>query len=165
MNLKVIATLLILAGLCGCANLPKEKSGLEGKPLPSFSLFLADSITHFNTSAIPSGQPIVLFYFGPYCPYSRAQMDDIIAHIKTLNSIRFYILTTSPFSEMKTFYTDYQLQKYPNIVVGVDYTSYFGDYFNAPGVPCLAIYDRQKRLKEILHGKSDISTIKEIAFE
>jgi thiol-disulfide isomerase/thioredoxin len=163
--MKVIATLLVLASLCGCASRHKEKSGLEGKSLPSFNLFLSDSTTHFNTSQIPTGKPVVLFFFGPYCPYSRAEMADIVDHMKTLQEIQFYVFTTAQFPDMKNFYKEYQLQKYRNIVVGIDYTNFFGSYFKAPGVPYLAVYDAQKKLKEVLVGKSDVSVLKQIASE
>lgn len=163
--MKVLTFLIVLAGLYGCASRHKEKTGLEGKPLPSFSLFLSDSSTHFNTASIPSGEPIVLFFFGPYCPYSRAQMAEITANMKTFSNVRFYVFTTAQFPDMKSFYKDYELQKYSNVTVGIDYTDFFGTYFKATGVPYLAIYDGQKKLKEVLIGKSDASVLKQIAFE
>src|SRR5450432_1314673 len=112
--MKRLVTVLVLASLAGCKNYsqPQEKTGLEGNPLPAFSLFLADSVTHFNTAIIPEGKPIALFYFGPYCPYSRAEMDDILSHMKTFSNIRFYLITSSPFSDLKAFYDHYNLKKY-----------------------------------------------------
>ncbi|PSL45692.1 hypothetical protein CLV51_104399 [Chitinophaga niastensis] len=161
--MKNAIILLLLVGLCGCFGREPEKTVLKGKSMPSFNLLLADSITHLNTISIPAGKPIVLFYFGPNCPYSRAQMDEIIENMPSLKDIQFYIFTTAPFPEMKGFYDHYQLRKYPNMAVGLDYDNFFSDYFKAIGVPYMAIYGRDKRLNEAFVGKVGGSQIKEIA--
>src|SRR5882757_9947523 len=113
---------LFLISLIGCTSKDPVRNNLKGKKMPSFSLLLADSITYINTADIPSGKAIVLFSFGPSCPYSRAQMEEIIEDMPSLKNIRFYIFTTWPFKEMKKFYSLYHLEKYPNIIVGEDYT-------------------------------------------
>lgn len=151
MRKEAFTSLLII--LSGCFAKAPEKTGLEGKPMPSFNLLLADSTTYLNTNSISSGKPIVLFYFGPDCPYSRAQMEEIIEDINILKDIRFYVFTTAAFSEMKEFYKHYQLDKYPNITVGIDYANFFGDYFEAIGVPYIAIYGKNKKLNKAFMGK------------
>jgi thiol-disulfide isomerase/thioredoxin len=164
-KVKLITLFLLSINIYGCFNRPTEKTGLEGNTMPSFDLLLEDSITNLNTANIPSGKPIVLFFFGPYCPYSRVQMESIVTNIKSLTNIQFYIFTRSPFKDMKLFSTYYQLRKYKNIAVGIDYTNYFGSYFKTPGVPYTAIYDTKKRLKQVLIGKSSAALIKDIAEE
>ena len=163
--MKYISLFLLLSALVGCFAKDPLKTGLEGNPLPSFNLLLADSITHFNTSKIPTGRPIVLFYFGPHCPYSRAQMDNIVKDMAILKDIRFYIFTSYSFGEMKSFYNHYQLKKYLNITTGVDTENFFGNYFEARGVPYLAIYNKDKRLNKAFIGKMYGSQIKEVAEE
>ncbi|SRR5258708_8230062 len=163
--MKKIAIIFLFAGLSGCYSKQPEKTGLEGKPLPSFNLFLADSATYFNTGSIPAGKPVVLLFFGPHCPYSRAQMEEIIEGMTILRDIRFYIFTTDQFEEMKSFYNEYRLYRYPNVTVGIDYTNFFGDYFKAKGVPYMAIYGKGKKLKEVFMGKVYGKQIKEAAEE
>ena len=158
--------IIVLSGLAGCFNhQPTIKTGFEGKPMPSFNLLLMDSTTLFNTSTIPEGKPIVFFLLNPVCPYCRAETEDMINDMKSLSNIRFYLFSNFSFDMIKQFYDHYQLNKYPNIVVGQDYTAYFGDYYKAPGVPYIAFYRKDKRLNEVLMGKIEINTIKEIAFK
>jgi len=154
---------IIIITLVGCFGKEPEKTGLEGKTLPSFKLFLADSTTYFDTKDIPSGKPVVLFYFGPHCPYSKSQMLEIINNMESLKDIRFYIFTTWSFRELKMFYSLHELKKYPNLVAGVDYTNFFANYFSAEGVPYLAIYGKDKRLKGCFVGKIDGNQIKSVA--
>jgi hypothetical protein len=162
---KFTLIIILLAGSTGCLQCPKYKTGLEGKPLPAFDLFLVDSVTHFNTADITAGDPIVIFCFSPYCPYCRAQMEDIVAHIDKIKNIRIFIVTSYPFKDFKSFYDRFHLNRFPNIKAGVDQRQYFLHYFSVPGVPYLAIYDTQKRLKQVLMGKTALSTIREIAYK
>ena len=151
--MKKIVFLFPFAVLMGCFGKNPEKTGLEGKPLPAFTLLLSDSTTHFNTASIPAGDPVVLFYFGPYCPYSRAQMEEILNHMQSLDKIHFYIFTTYPFGDMKKFYAYYQLNKYKNITVGIDTNNFFGEYFEARGFPYTAVYGKDKKLKKAFLGE------------
>ena len=161
--MKKILLILFLAGFTACSDKNGEKTGLEGRPLPVFNLLLADSITHFNTQQIPKGKPIALFYFGPYCPYSHAQMEEIIDNMHSLQNIQFYVFTTWPYSDMRNFYTHYQLEKYPNITVGLDYTNFVGSYFHVKGVPYMAIYGKDKRLHQSFIGEISSNQIKRVA--
>lgn len=164
--MKKIFTFLLFISMTGCSDpVPSITTGLEGKPIPSFELLLMDSTTRLNTTNIPAGEPIVLFYFSPYCPYCRAQTQEIVDELKSLNHIRFYLLSNFPFHSVKQYYNHYQLKNYPNIIVGQDFAMYFERYFKASGVPYIAVYQKDKRLRQVLVGKVDTRVIKEIALE
>jgi len=151
--MKKIAFLLLLASLFGCYARDPVTTGQEGKLLPAFDMLLADSVTHLNTKNIPGDKPIVFFYFGPYCPYSRAQMDEIIQDMDILKDMRFYLLTYAPYGQMKDFYNHYALGKYPNITVGLDTARFFKNFYEIEGVPYLAVYGKDKRLKKAFIGE------------
>jgi hypothetical protein len=151
--MKQAIVLLIITALFGCYGSEPEKTGLEGKPLPSFKLLLTDSTTYIDTKNIPKGKPIVLFYYGPYCPYSKAQMEEIIDDINVFNNVQIYVFMTGRFRDMKTFYTHYRLDKYKNIVAGLDFSGFFRQYFELIGVPFIAIYNKDMKLNKAFVGK------------
>jgi protein-disulfide isomerase len=126
---------------------------------------LMDSVSRLSTSNIPTGKPIVVFFFSPSCPYCRAQTEDLIKNIQSLGDIRFYLLAQLPFAPVRKYYTHYQLEKYTNITLGLDYETYFGKYYKANAVPYIAIFNKEKQLKHVLVGNVGSKTIKEIAFE
>jgi hypothetical protein len=161
--MRQIALLILGLYLAGCYSKQPEKTGLEGKPLPSFKLLLTDSTTYFDTKEITKGKPVALFLFGPHCPYSKAQMEEIIEDMDILKDIHFYIFTNWSFPEMKAFYSHYQVNKYPNITMGQDYKNFFVDHFEAKGVPYMAIYGKDLKLRKAFVGKIFGSQIKEIA--
>lgn len=152
--MKCFVAILSFCFLMSCFSSEPEKTRHEGERLPSFKILLMDSTSILDTRDIPASKSFVFFYFGPHCPYSRAQMKEILGNIEKLKSYHFYIISGWPFSELKDFYTHYQLYKYSNITAGYDYTHVFTGYLNIKGVPYLAVYNANKTLKESFAGKT-----------
>lgn len=125
---------------------------LEGQALPSFKLLLPDSTTVVDVSRGLPNKPVVLFYFGPDCPYCQAEISEITREMDKLKNIQFYLFTVYPFDEMKKFYANFQLDKYPNIITGYDYELSFFEHFKIQSVPGIAIYGKDKRLKGTFVG-------------
>jgi hypothetical protein len=161
--MKYLLLIIIPLTLTGCFSREPEKTGYEGTPMPSFKLLLQDSLTYLDTKNISLGKPVVMLYYGPYCPFSRAQMEDIIENISILKEVDFYIFTSWPFDDMKKFNIAYKLYKYPNITGGMDYTHFFPNYFEAKGVPYIAIYGKDKKFKKAFFGKTSSYQIKKAA--
>lgn len=160
MRVTILTLCLGLFVCCQRNNLPK--TGLEGNPIPSVNVFCSDSITYLNTGNIPAGKPIVLLLFDPYCPYCRAETEDILKNMKSMQDVRFYLLTSSPFNDMTAFYKNFALSKYKNVTVGIDTGFAFIKYFKISGVPFTAIYDDEKKLKQTFSGKIEAKVIKDI---
>lgn len=162
--IMVVLGLFLYAGACRILGYPllshSEKidylrpvvTGHEGELLPSIDLVLADSILHIDLASVPSGSPIVLFYFITDCPYCQAETREIINNISSMRHIQFYLLTPYPYIYMKSFSNDYKLEKYSNIKVGSELNFKFGSYFSTQYVPFIAIYDKKKRLKAAFNG-------------
>jgi len=151
--MKKLIVLVAVILMAGCYSTDPETTGKEGKTVPSFRILEPDSTTYFNTEKIPEGKSFALFFFGPYCPYSRGQMEEIIEDMDKLKDIHFYVFTQAPFNEMKEFYNTYHLDKYPNVTAGYDFTNFFADYFEVEGVPYMAIYGKDKKLRKAFKGK------------
>lgn len=158
--MKQISLILLLAILAGCYSAEPEKTGLEGKAMPSFKILLPDSTTYVDTKDIKTGKPVVIFYYSPHCPYSRAQMEEMIEEKDKLENVQLYLVTPVSFAEMKEFYNHYQLNKYPNIIAGCDYENFVGNYFKVLGYPYTAIYNNEKKLNKAFVGKIYTKQIK-----
>jgi thiol-disulfide isomerase/thioredoxin len=162
--MKLIVALGMILLMNSCFD-GQSKVGFEGQLMPSFNILLIDSITKLNTNSIPTGEPVVFFFISPHCPYCKAQTEQIITNMKSLNNIKFYILTTFPLPDLKSFYTHYQLNKYSNISVGLDYDFYFPNHFKVNRIPYLAIYNKDKILKQVFIGNVSASKLKDIVVE
>jgi len=165
--MKFFHYLFVLLLVCSCHDISKSKTetGLEGNMLPSFDLLLVKDSTKLNTGNIHEGQPFVLFYFSPDCPYCKSQTEDIINNIKTLKNIHFYFVSPFPFQALKEYYNFYHLRNYSNVTVGRDLNIFFQNYYKANSVPYLAIYKNDKKLSKILIGKVNTTIIKSHVFD
>jgi len=160
---KKLILVAVISGLTGCFEPPVMQPDREGAKLPSFDLLLLDSTTKYNTVKFDDKKPLVMLYMSPDCPYSRAQTEAIIKDMRSLEDIQFCLLTVAPLMQFKDFYKELQLEKYPNITAGVDYDDFFGKHFNVPGVPYMAIYNSDKKLKQVLIGQVDVNKIRDIS--
>lgn len=150
--MKNIATILLMLSFCSCYERQSKQTALTGEALPSFNLLLLDGSTYLNTGSIRSGKPTVLFFFSPNCPYSRAQMREIVEKMPLLKNIQFYIITNSSLTELKLFYKSYDLGRYRNITVGQDGSNFMIQHFKINSVPATFFYDANKHLKDMFEG-------------
>lgn len=130
-----------------------EKTGLEGRLIPSIPLLLTDSTTWLNTEDIPTGKPFIVMGFSPWCIHCQALTVDIKEHIKEFKDTRIYYITPDWFKNMKIFYGFYKLSQYPNFVMGRDSANLLFHFFNTNKTPLIAIFDAKKRLKKVIPGQ------------
>lgn len=150
---------LILLTLTGCFGKKAEITGKEGQLLPEFNILLIDS-NYMNTKNIKSGKPTVFFIFSTYCPYCKSQLLSILDDTSALRNAHIYMISKEPMPELIQYYQAAHLEKYPNISMGVDTAGFLGDYMNIKGIPYLALYDSEKKLRKAYLGPTNISTIK-----
>lgn len=150
--MKCIFFIAIISMLVSCNSRLPNKTGFEGKALPDFKLLLLDSSTYLNTGSIPTGKPFTVIYIGTHCPYSKAQVEEIVERIKDLKGFSIYIITADSFREMNKLAKHYQLYQYENIVVGVDTKDAFGNFYKITGMPFTALYGKDKLLKKAFSG-------------
>ena len=155
-----INIVLLSIFFCSCYGNQPENTGLEGEPMPSIMLLMPDSITSVNTKDGPDDKASVLLYIGPYCPYSRAQMNEIVTHISDLKNIQFYVFTSWPLFDMKKFCNQYHLNNYQNIKAGVITNDFFDKHFETKGVPYIIIYGRDKKLRKVFLGNIESAEIR-----
>ena len=164
--MKKTALLILTILLISCEHQQSFlHTGLEGKPLPKFDILLMDSTTQYNTESIPTGSPIVFFFFNPHCPYCRKETQDVLDNIKYLSSIRFYWLSNYPFHQIKEYYDYYHIDNYKNIIVGQDSKIYFAKYYKATGVPYTAVFNKQKCLVKAVEGPITLKSLRRIIYQ
>jgi len=154
--------LLVLIGwtLVAAFNAPLyETTGLEGRPIPSFNLHLANDKTWLNSNDIPAGKPFIVFGFDPGCSHCQNLTLWIKQEIKNFKDIPIYYVTGAHFNYMNAFYKFYKLADYPNIKMGRDSTNTFFHTFHRQTTPLIAIFDAKKRLRHVISGEPTIQQL------
>lgn len=138
----------------------RVKTGLEGKPIPNFTVLALDSIMQINIAKRSANKSYVIFSFAPWCPYCKTQTQELIKNIQSLDNVDIYMLSVSPIQELNAYADKYELKKYKNIILVQDPTYSFISYFNNSAVPYFAIVDSANKLKYVIQGKSSIREIR-----
>ncbi len=162
---QVIFAVLLFSSLS--CHLRKDsvpvKTGLEGQPIASFTGLLTDSTTRINTADIPTGKPVILLFFSPYCPFCRAEVTDLVKNIVALRDARLYLFTNYPLKSLKQFSVAYHLEQYTNIVAAQDYNNFLQSHYNPVAVPFTVVFDREKKLKNAFVGRLSAEQIEHVA--
>lgn len=162
--MRSLLFVLIIAGI-GIASCTRYKRALPpgiDKDMPSFNIQLLDTTVKLNTANIPKGKTVVLFFFGPDCPYCQALTREITKRMDELKDVRFYMATMSDFKEIQMYDTLFKLDQYKNVTIGKDIKGFFVTYYKAPGFPYLVIYDKKKEFKQIVIGGVGVDSLKKV---
>jgi len=154
--------LFIVTALYSCSENDPLRTGLEGKPIPNFSILLKDSSTFVNTAELATKKPFVLLYFSSHCPHCKDQIQDIVDNISSLHNIEFLFVTKDSKQKIEEIYNKYNLAQYKNITLGNDTGYSIAQYYGAFSVPYLAIYNKDMRLMHAYLGKMSTSQIRNV---
>jgi thiol-disulfide isomerase/thioredoxin len=146
----IYALLFISTTWCSCMqDKPQQayKTGMEGKPIPSFAIQLLDSSSFIHSEEIGDDKKFVLFYFSPTCPYCRSQMRDMVNNIEKFKNEPLYIITNADLKSTKAFADYFKLKGLQNVIVGRDTGSVVLSSYRLNTVPFTAFYDKNKLLK------------------
>lgn len=113
--------------------------------LPVFSLLKTDS-TVFTQKNIDKNKKVLIMLFSPDCGFCKIQTDSIIAGIDKLKDVEIIMATFEPMPAITTFYQRFGLERFPNIILGRDTRYFFTPFYEATGVPFLALYDEKGKL-------------------
>jgi len=159
--MRVLFVALLLVGIFSCQRQRPLPPGIDRK-MPDFKIQLLDTTVKLNTAAIPQGQPVVLFFFGPDCPYCQALTRELTKRMDELKDTRFYMVSVADFKEIHMYDTLFKLDKFKNVTIGKDVDGFFFSYYKAPGFPYLAVYDKKKEFREIIIGGISVDSLKKV---
>lgn len=114
--------------------------------VPPLKLLLADSTTVYTSDDLPKKSAVLYMLFSPQCDHCIQQTDSILANIEKFKGIQIVMATVLPFDRLKKFHADYNLDQYPNIVVGRDYEFLLPGFYQTHSLPTLGFYDKKKKL-------------------
>lgn len=160
--MRVLFLALVVIGIISCQRPLRPLPEGIARELPAFKIQMMDTAVKFNTADIPKGKPVVLFFFGPDCPYCQNLTREIVARMNELKDVRFYLVSIADFKEIHMYDTLFKLDKYKNVTIGKDMDAFFFKYYKAPGYPYLAVYDKKKEFREIIVGGIGVDSLKKV---
>jgi hypothetical protein len=157
MKTYILYLSLILGSSCSQTH-THQKIALVAQ-LPDFDILSLDSVHFIHTKDLRTGAPILFMYFSPTCDHCQQQTRDLLAHHEALRDTKIYMLTNEPAADARKFYQQFRLDTARNVFVGLDYQYSFYRLFKPSEIPYFAIYDRDKTLKKIYQGQTQITSV------
>ena len=120
--------------------------------VPPLKLLLLDSTSYFSKNDLKKNKPVLIIVFNPDCEHCKHETEEIIKNIDSLKNIQIIMATIMPFDLMKSFYENYDLQRFQNITVGKDVQYTLPSFYQMHFMPYLAMYDKKGKLLATFEG-------------
>ncbi len=130
--------------------------------VPPLQLLLTDSTTVFTEKNLKKNQAVFVDLFSPDCEHCQKATEELVDSIERFKNIQIVMATTLSFDKMKIFYEKYQLSRFPNIVVGLDWQLILPTFFKIKNFPFFAFYDKNGNLIDIAEGALPITKVLQI---
>jgi thioredoxin-related protein len=154
--------LLLILGLIITAGCTQAQTKPDIEHIPHFKILKADS-TYFNYTDLQKDKPVMIIYFSPDCSHCQHMMYEMKPKMKKFGDTQIVMVTFTEFTMLKmlkSFNRDFDLQKYPNIIVGTEGHSYVVQkYYQVRTTPYIAVYDRKGNLVKAFEKPPTIDTL------
>ncbi len=155
-KLILLFSLIIAAGYCRA-----QSNDSIGAAMPPYRILTTDST--WITPANLKHQKTLLIYFSPDCPHCQHLTMEMRERMKKLSNTQILMITWSnnyDIRAIKNFVRDYNLKKYPNIVIGTEGYSYLVQkYFKIQTTPYVAVYNSDKKLVKAYSKAPEINEV------
>ncbi len=131
----------LLAPLIGMLLFMSPAIGQAGK-LPPFRIMQSNNKV-FKAEDLPMGKPIVMIYFSPECDHCHILMKDLLKRMSNFNKASIVMITHLPLSSVASFVKKYNLNKYSNVYVGTEGSTFFiKNYYKITEMPFMVLHTK-----------------------
>jgi len=153
-NLSFLAAFLLVALSASAQPLSDTIPVYKRFPeLPQFTIMRLPDSTRFTREDLPRKKPSIIMLFSPDCEHCKHAMHDLLAKYDEWKNAELVLVSSLDFEYIRKFYDEYQLSKYPNIVIGRDGSFYLGSFYKIRSYPSLYVYDKKQKLVTEFLGK------------
>jgi thioredoxin-related protein len=161
-NMKQLLFLLAL-GLASCTQVPDAADmPTDPKALPPIILLKGDTVSKYSTDSLANGRPTLLYYYGPACQPCDTLTQKMLAAIDTFKDINLLFISAGSFHDVKLYQEKYNVEKFANVKLGLDYNNTFFRYYGAQAFPLLVFYDKNRQITRANLGAMPLDTIRAI---
>jgi hypothetical protein len=130
--------------------------------MPAYRILTTDSV-YVTPADLKKHRRVMLIYFSPDCPHCQHLTMDMREKMKEFGDTQIVMITWSAnydIRAIKNFVRDFDLKKYPNIIVGTEgYSNFVMGYFNVKTTPYIAIYNDNGQLVKAFDKAPDMNVL------
>jgi peroxiredoxin len=131
---------------------------LKYPTLPQFTITLSDGSSF--TRASLKKKPTLIMLFSVDCEYCKHETEELIKHIDEFKNDQIIMVTPFRVDEMTAYYKNYNLARFPVIVMGSDPQRWLtSSFYSLKYFPGLYVYNRSQQLVYHYEGSQKIDTL------
>ncbi|MGE8341058.1 MAG: TlpA family protein disulfide reductase [Flavobacterium sp.] len=123
------------------------------KTIPKFSYSNVNG-ENFTNENLRENTSVIFIYFNTDCEYCNEETKMIEENIKRLKDIQIIFISFENINKIKKFAQNHKLDHYDNIHFLHDSKATFASTFDVNSLPCLVLYDKNKKLIEKIKGQT-----------
>lgn len=155
-----LSVIIILAAqICYCQADSTKPVYLRFPTIPQFSIYRASDSTVFTRDNLAKRKPTIFIIFSPDCEHCQHETEALIANINKFKGVQIVMVEYLAYEEMVKFYKIYQIEKYPNIIMGRDAKFYLPLFFKVESLPAIYVYDKKGNFKQAFSGSVKMDKI------
>ncbi|RPD40814.1 hypothetical protein EG028_12345 [Chitinophaga barathri] len=137
------------------ANIPPFKQYSIISPLP----MLLYSGQSFTKNDLPKNKPVLVFVFSVECDHCAHMTQDILKNIDKFGKTTLLMVTPFRLDRMKTWYDEYHIGKYPNIIMAAEPTRQILAYYDLKNFPGCYTYNKKHKFQAGYEGTVKLDTL------
>ncbi len=155
--------LLYALGLVSCTLAPyADNAPKDPKVLPQIVLLKGDTVSKFGTDSLAKGRPILLYFYGPGCLQCDTLSRKLVDSMDVVKDVNLLFISAGSFHEVKNYQKKYDVERFSNVRLGLDYNNAFIKFYGGVAYPLLVFYDKNRQIKRANYGPMTMDTIRAI---
>ena len=127
--------------------------------VPAFTITTVPDSTKFTKADLLKKKPNIIIFFSPDCEHCQKETQKLTAGIDLLKNPKIIMVSGMEYHFNKTFYEDYKIGDYPNIILGREPTFALGTYLKVHSLPTTYVYDKKGNFVKVFKGNIPVEEI------
>ena len=155
----ILYTFLFLSGNAVFAQNGNSLLYAKFPEVPPFTITKVPDSSIFDKTKLQKNKAVMFVVFSPDCEHCQHEVKEIMAHIKLFKDVQIVMISNLGYHYINTFYKEYNIAKYPGIIMGMDYRYLLGSFFNIPSVPSVFLYNKNGKFVKAFDRNVPVQTI------
>jgi hypothetical protein len=86
----------------------------------------------------------------------------LLQQVDSFPKVRFYLVTLMGLKSLREFIDEFRVLSHENVLAGKDPNHFFPAFYKINYIPHAVVYDRHKKLVDVVDGNFDATTLLEV---
>lgn len=129
--------------------------------VPPFNIIKVPDSTRFTKDNLKNKRATIIMVFSPDCDHCQHETKELIKNIELFKKVQIVMASPTAYPYIKKFYEEYEIAKYPNIIMGRDPAYYLGTFYKIRSFPAIFLYNKKGEFVSAFDGSVPVEKIAE----